>query len=77
MKQALTLIACALILCVGSWSPSEAGGMRPGWYAYSLLVYGNNGYERLAAGCLRWHYQERAWYDHCVGPRRKPVVAKY
>ena len=34
----------------------HAGKLRPGWYARSLLVYGNDGYEREAAGCLRWHW---------------------
>ena len=76
MTNALKLMACAAVLWLGCWSSGEAAGIRPGWYAYSLLVYGNNGYERNAAGCLRWHFQQRAWWDHCAASRQAAVVAK-
>jgi hypothetical protein len=73
-KVALT-VAAAIVLCLTSGT-SDAAKLRPGWYAHSLLVYGNNGYERLATGCLKWHWQNRSWYDHCVA-RPAVVVSKY
>ena len=74
-KVALTF-AAALILSATTASYGHAAKLRPGWYAHSLLVYGNNGYERLAAGCLQWHWQNRSWYDHC-GARGSVVVTKF
>ena len=73
-KVALTLVLSATVLCGTGWSQSCAGD-ETGWYGYSLLVYGHPD-ERYAAGCLRWHWQVRSWYDHCGG-RRAAVVAKY
>jgi len=76
-KLAITLVLSAAVLCGMGWSQSYAGDeLQPGWYGYSLLVYGNNAWERNAAGCLRWHWQVRSWYDHC-GARGPAVVAKY
>jgi hypothetical protein len=75
-KLAFTLVLSATFLCATGWSQSYAGDeLLPGWYGTSLLVYGNPD-ERYAAGCLRWHWQVRSWYDHC-GARKSPVVAKY
>jgi hypothetical protein len=75
-KCLLTLIVSAVILCATGWSDSQAGGIRPGWYAHSQLVYGN-AYERYAAGCLQWQFQNRSWYNTCVGTRERVVTAKY
>jgi hypothetical protein len=75
-KLALTLVLSATVLCAIGWSQSYAGDeLPPGWYGSSLLVYGSPD-ERYAAGCLRWHWQVRSWYDHC-GARKRAVVAKY
>ena len=75
MHKALIMFAAAVVLCT-TGSDGNAAKMRPGWYAHSLLVYGNDGYERLEAGCLRWHFQQRAWWDHCRA-RGKAIVTKY
>jgi len=77
MQKSFTMLIAAGALCLAGTFASEAAGMRPGWYAHSLLVYGNDGYERHVAGCLRWHYQQRAWYDHCVAARGKAITARY
>jgi hypothetical protein len=72
----ITLIASAGIVWFAGSSAADAAGMRPGYYAHSLLVFGNAG-ERYAAGCLRWVVQNRVWFNDCVGPRGRTVSAKY
>ena len=74
MRAISLVLAMFAILCGSTWS-SQAAEMRAGYYAHYLLVYGN-GWERHATGCLRWHWQNRSWYDHC-GPARNVVVTKY
>jgi len=75
-KLALTLVLSATALCAMGWSQSYASDeLLPGWYGNSLLVYGDPD-ARYAAGCLRWHWQNRSWYDHCR-TRKSAVVAKY
>ena len=76
MQRAIFTFAAAIVLCATMGSDGQAAKMRPGWYAHSLLVYGNDGYERLAAGCLKWHFQQRAWWDHCT-PRGRAIAVKY
>ena len=80
-KLALTVIASAAILFGTAWSSSEASGIRPGYYAYSQLVYGN-AERHYAAGCLRWGWHNLSWYNYCCASKyrhqRKDVVsAKY
>jgi len=75
-KLALMLVLSATVLCAMG-SQSRAGDeLLPGWYGGYLPFGYGNAEERYAAGCLRWHWQNRSWYDHC-GARRAPVVAKY
>jgi hypothetical protein len=79
-KPALALLGSAAILCATTW-PGEAGGIHPGYYAHSQLVYGN-AEQYYAAGCLRWVYQNRSWYNYCavggyVVARKGTVVVKY
>lgn len=79
-KSALTLLGSVAILCA-TIGTGEAGGIHPGYYAYSQLVYGY-AEQHYAAGCLRWVYQNRSWYNYCavggyVLARRGAVVVKY
>jgi hypothetical protein len=77
MRKVALTFAAAVLLCVATSSSGQAAKLSPGWYAHSLLVYGNDGWDRLAAGCLRWHWVNRSWYDHC-GARAAPLgVSKY
>jgi hypothetical protein len=66
------MLACVFLLALASL-PSQAGGILPGHYAYYLLVYGN-AEAAYAAGCLDWHWQERAWYNHCSVYSYGPAV---
>jgi hypothetical protein len=78
MPKVALIFACAVVMCIATGSSSHAAKLAPGWYARSLLVYGNSGWDRLAAGCLRWHWQNRSWYDHCGARGALPVlVTKY
>ena len=72
MIRCLTLIACAAVLWSAGASNADAARMRPGHYAYSLLVFGNAD-ELHAAGCLRWQVQLRAWYNTCAAGH--PAIA--
>jgi hypothetical protein len=80
-KFAVAVIASAAILCVASWSSSQAGGIQPGYYAYSQFVYGSTE-QRYAEGCLRWVWPNRSWYNYCTGgqyvvARRKVIAVRY
>ncbi len=70
------VLAGAFLLALTSL-PSQAGGILPGHYANHELVYGNAS-ALHAAGCLEWHFQQRAWYDRCAAGAYGPgvVVAK-
>jgi hypothetical protein len=65
-----TLLAVAAIwlsvLAVLGASTAQAEGIAPGWYAQYQLSFGNAP-QRYAAGCLRWNWQQNAWYTVC-GP---------
>jgi hypothetical protein len=66
-------LACALPL-----SSAQAGGTKPGWYAFGQLQYGS-GWAAYDAGCLRWNYQQYSWYTVCGLPDRlalHPLVVK-
>ena len=56
-------LACALTV-----SSAEAGGRKPGWYAYGLLQYGS-AWDLYDAGCLKWNYRNQAWYTRCGLPQ--------
>jgi len=56
--------------------PSEAAKLRPGYYAHSLLVFGN-GSRSYETGCLRWHWQNMSWYDHCVVAQQRTISVRY
>jgi hypothetical protein len=76
LKLVVTVVA-GIVFCGLASSESDAAKLRPGWYAYSLLVYADHGYQRNAAGCLRWHWQNREWYDHCGSRRERVIVTRY
>jgi len=63
------LVAGAVTLaCTLAVSSAEAGGRKPGWYAFGLLQYGS-GWELYDAGCLKWNYRNQAWYTRCGLPQ--------
>jgi|SoiMethySBSTD1v2_1073268.scaffolds.fasta_scaffold31864_2 hypothetical protein len=62
---AVILVAGSVVFATSAWSGAQAGsGIRPGYYAYGLLVYGSASY-RYADGCLRWGWHNRTWYNYC------------
>jgi len=75
-KSFLTLILSTAVLCATGWSDGHAGGIRPGYYAHTQLVYGSAS-ERYAAGCLRWQFQNRSWYNYCAETRGRVVSVRY
>ena len=63
------------------WSAAQAGGIRPGHYAYSQLTNGS-GWRLYDAGCLKWNFQNQAWYTRCGLPQNgpswtAPIAVKY
>ena len=75
-KCLLTLIVSTIMLCATGWLDSRADGIRPGYYAHSQLVYGS-AFERYAAGCLQWQFQNRSWYNVCTRVRERVIAVKY
>src|ERR1700704_5863957 len=71
MRKAIFLVTGAAILGALPGSPAEARGIRPGHYAYSQLEYGS-GWRLYDAGCLKWNFQNRAWYTRCGFPQNGP-----
>jgi hypothetical protein len=60
-----------------SWSQTIDTGNTPDWSGYGAIP------ESQAAGCWRWNWQQKSWYDHCwwanhhrVGPSRVVVKTK-
>ena len=49
------------------------------WYSEVVLWnYGENRWERYAAGCLRWSAHTRTWYDICrTVTRRGSMSVRY
>ena len=81
MRKAIFLVTGAAILGALLWSSAEARGIRPGHYAYSQLEYGS-GWRLYDAGCLKWNFQNRAWYTRCGLPQTgpywmAPIAARY
>jgi hypothetical protein len=68
LRKASFVVAAGLALSWVASLPAEAGGLKPGHYAYSLLQYGS-AWERYDAGCLTWNYRNQAWYSHCILPQ--------
>ena len=60
-------LACALPL-----SSAQAGGTKPGWYAFGQLQYGE-GWKLYDASCLRWNYQQYSWYPRCDLRQNAPL----
>jgi hypothetical protein len=71
MVGALTLALWGL---AGS-SGAKAGYLDPGPYAYGQLVFGTAA-EHHAAGCLRWNWQQNAWYVICPTMPARAVVVR-
>lgn len=81
MRKAIFLVAGAAILGALPWSAAQAGGIRPGHYAYSQLKNGS-GWQLYDAGCLKWNFQNQAWYTRCGLPQNgpywtAPIAVKY
>jgi hypothetical protein len=81
MRKAIFLLAAAAIPGALPWSSAEAGGVRPGHYAYSQLQNGS-GWRLYDAGCLKWNFQNQAWYTRCGLPQNRPywtlpIAVKY
>jgi hypothetical protein len=81
MRKAIFLVTGAAILGALPWSPAQAGGVRPGHYAYSQLQNGS-GWQLYDAGCLKWNFQNQAWYTRCGLPQNSPywtapIAVKY
>ncbi len=50
----------ALLLVVLPAGGAQAFGDQPRWPEFGY------GYEpAIASGCLKWNWQQYAWYDHC------------
>ena len=82
MRKSIFLAATvAAILGALLWPSAQAGGIRPGHYAYLQLKNGD-GWRLYDAGCLKWNFQNRAWYTRCGLPQNgpywtAPIVARY
>ena len=81
MRKAIFLVASAAILAALPWSAAQAGGIRPRHYAYSQLENGS-GWRLYDAGCLKWNFQNQAWYTRCGLPQNgpswtAPIAVKY
>jgi hypothetical protein len=75
MRQLAFIVTAGALSLGASWSSARAGGLPPEWYGEQLLVYGNAS-EAYAAGCLRWNFQQRSWYNYCrPTPPTPPVLA--
>jgi hypothetical protein len=72
----LALTTLTLVLLASGASTTQAAKLQPGYYAYSLLVFGNAS-QRYATGCLRWHWQNMSWYDHCQTAQQRALVVRY
>ena len=76
--QKLIIVSGVALACALPLSSAQAGGTKPGWYAYSQLQYGWP-WPAKDAGCLYWNYQQYSWYTKCGLPqntllRRPPNV---
>ena len=81
LSSRVAMVTGAAILGALPWSSAEARGIRPGHYAYSQLEYGS-GWRLYDAGCLKWNFQNRAWYTRCGLPQTgpywtAPIAARY
>ena len=66
--QKLIIVSGVALACALPLSSAQAGGTKPGWYAYGQLQYGE-GWRLYDAGCLRWSYQQYSWYSRCGLPQ--------
>ena len=70
--QKLIVMSGVALACALPLSSAQAGGTKPGWYAYSQLQYGWP-WPAYDAGCLRWNYQQYSWYTRCGLPQSAPL----
>jgi hypothetical protein len=78
MRPSLSTVIVAAAILSASVPAAQAGGLAPGYSAYSQLAFAN-GWALYDAGCLKWMPFVRGWYNICVAgrPRGPVVVAKF
>jgi hypothetical protein len=79
MRILLSALTVAAVFS-SSALPGHAYSLKPGYSAYSQLVFAD-GWARYDAGCLKWMPFVKSWYNVCgtwaARPHRTVVVAKY
>jgi hypothetical protein len=75
MRKAIFLaLAGAAMLAALPSSSAQADGIRPGHYAHWQLKFGS-AWRLYDAGCLKWNFQNQAWYTQCGLPQNGPYWA--
>lgn len=65
MKAVYRIISIAVVAIVLPATAALAGGDRPYPFGDAPYLTDDAYAPAVAAGCLRWNWQQHSWYDHC------------